>query len=119
MADWKSFINQRIRWASKATSYDDKRIFWVLLLVYLLNAFILLLLPLSMIHITFLWWFIWLMILKGLIELPFMLNAARFFSQQKRLLWFIPMQPVHIAYTVISGWLGRFGKYEWKGRTVK
>lgn len=35
-ANWKAFINQRIRWASKATSYDDKRIFSVLILVYLL-----------------------------------------------------------------------------------
>ncbi len=31
-ADWKSFFRQRIRWASKATKYDDKRIFQVLLL---------------------------------------------------------------------------------------
>ncbi len=37
MKDWKSFFNQRIRWASKADSYQDKRIFWVLALVYCLN----------------------------------------------------------------------------------
>ena len=34
---WRGFINQRIRWASKADKYDDKRIFWVLLLVYIFN----------------------------------------------------------------------------------
>ncbi|MFZ1451474.1 MAG: glycosyltransferase, partial [Ferruginibacter sp.] len=33
----KEFFNQRIRWASKADKYDDKRIFAVLLLVYLVN----------------------------------------------------------------------------------
>ena len=27
MKTWKEFFNQRIRWASKATYYDDKRIF--------------------------------------------------------------------------------------------
>ncbi len=37
MKTWKSFFNQRIRWASKARSYDDKRIFLVLLMVYLFN----------------------------------------------------------------------------------
>ncbi|HEY2726045.1 MAG TPA: glycosyltransferase, partial [Parafilimonas sp.] len=26
MPDWKSFLNQRIRWASKATSYKDKKV---------------------------------------------------------------------------------------------
>jgi cellulose synthase/poly-beta-1,6-N-acetylglucosamine synthase-like glycosyltransferase len=38
------FFRQRIRWASKADQYDDKRIFWVLLLVYLLNVFFVVLL---------------------------------------------------------------------------
>jgi len=33
MNDWRSFFNQRIRWASKADKFDDKRIFWVLVLV--------------------------------------------------------------------------------------
>ena len=36
-----AFLNQRIRWASKALVYHDKRIFYVLLLVYLLNFFLL------------------------------------------------------------------------------
>src|SRR5439155_15393832 len=40
MPDVKSFINQRIRWASKATSYSDKKIFLVLLLVYIFNFFL-------------------------------------------------------------------------------
>jgi hypothetical protein len=29
------------------------------------------------------------------------------------------MQPFHIMYTVIAGWLGKFGSYKWKGRKVK
>ena len=35
---WKAFFQQRIRWASKAAYFDDKRIFYVLLLVYLVNV---------------------------------------------------------------------------------
>ena len=34
---WKGFFNQRIRWASKAGRYDDRRISWILALVYLVN----------------------------------------------------------------------------------
>ena len=43
MKTLKDFFNQRIRWASKADKYDDKRIFGVLLLVYLLYAALLIL----------------------------------------------------------------------------
>ena len=39
----KDFFNQRIRWASKADKYDDKRIFVVLLLVYVVNVLLLVL----------------------------------------------------------------------------
>ncbi len=37
MPTWKQFLNQRIRWASKADKYDDKRIVLVLISVYLFN----------------------------------------------------------------------------------
>src|SRR5439155_432663 len=46
MKTWKEFFNQRIRWASKTRFYDDMRIFWVLLLVYLFN-FSFLVLPIA------------------------------------------------------------------------
>ncbi len=45
--------------------------------------------------------------------------VARFFKEERLLWWFAVMQPFHIAYTVIAGWLGMFGKYTWKGRVVK
>jgi cellulose synthase/poly-beta-1,6-N-acetylglucosamine synthase-like glycosyltransferase len=43
MHTWKGFFNQRIRWASKADQYDDKRILPVLILVYFFNLLLLLL----------------------------------------------------------------------------
>ena len=48
----KDFFNQRIRWASKADKYDDKRIFLVLMLVYCFNV-LLLILPLVSIFDNF------------------------------------------------------------------
>jgi len=125
----KAFFNQRIRWASKADKYEDKRIFWVLLLVYFFNVMLLLLPVLAFTH-TFLWtmnytaWTIiitWLMLmlLKTIAELLFLYPVAKFFGKQ-RLLWLFPLaQPFHILYTVIAGWLGKFGSYEWKERLVK
>jgi glycosyltransferase involved in cell wall biosynthesis len=116
---WKAFFNQRIRWASKATSYDDKRIFIVLLLVYLFNCSFLALLILSAFNIVYLYAFGAFIVLKTLIELPFVSRVSRFFNRQNLLKYFFFFQPLHIGYTIISGFLGTFGSYEWKGRKVK
>ncbi len=119
MKDWKSFINQRIRWASKATKYSDKKVFYVLLLVYLLNFSLLIFFILCIFfNDMFYLWFTFL-ICKTIFELIFLLPVAKFFNQKKLLLWFPFMQPFHILYTVIAGFLGNFVQYKWKGRTVK
>lgn len=124
-----AFFNQRIRWASKADKYDDKRIFGVLLLVYLFNV-VMLSLPVialfkniqcAMFNTHCSIWALWLLllILKTAVEIFFLLPVAKFFNAQKMLWWFPVMQPFHILYTVIAGWLGKFGSYKWKGRNVK
>ncbi len=123
------FFNQRIRWASKADKYDDKRIFSVLLLVYLINVLLIVLPVIALFDniqctmfntqcsILELW--LLLLILKTLTELIFLYPVAKFFGKQT-MLWIFPlMQPFHIIYTVIAGWLGRFGSYSWKERKVK
>jgi poly-beta-1,6-N-acetyl-D-glucosamine synthase len=118
MESWSSFINQRIRWASKAMKYDDKRIIWVLLLVYLFNLFFLVLLIAGFWN-NFYWIFFvigW--VLKTMVELPFFYSIAEFFGKKWAIKWFFFFQPVHIFYTIISGLFGQFGKYEWKGRRV-
>ena len=119
MKTWKQFINQRIRWASKARFYNDRRLFPVLLLVYLLNLSFL-------VMVVAAFWFpvLWLYLLafwfaKTIVELPFVYSLANFFNRRSLLRHFFFFQPLHIGYTIIAGWLGQFGKYEWKGRQVK
>lgn len=117
--NWKQFFHQRIRWASKADSYDDKRIFWVLLLVYLLNVCFLAGTIASFWNSTWLLMMLLLLLAKVLIEFPFVNSVAIFFGQQKLMKYFPFLQPLHISYTIIAGWLGKFGHYEWKGRRIK
>lgn len=119
MPDWKSFFNQRIRWASKATDIKDMRIFFVLLLVYGYNVILLFMPLVSFVEPIALLYWLGLILLKSFTELSFMLPAARFFKQQHLLSWFLVMQPVHLFYTVVAGFLGKFGSYHWKGRSVK
>lgn len=119
MRTWKEFFNQRIRWASKAKKYNDKRILPVLMLVYFLNLSFLVLLIAGFrdhrywICVLILW------LLKTMVEFPFFRSVSIFFDRQWALKWFFFFQPLHIFYTVISGLFGQFGKYEWKGRKVR
>ena len=124
----REFFNQRIRWASKAEKYDDKRILPVLVLVYFFNV-IMLLLPIiglfnhhqySMFNVQYsmlgIW--LWMLLFKIVAELFFLFPVAGFFGK-KNMLWFFPLlQPFHICYTIVAGWLGKFGKYSWKERDV-
>lgn len=129
VASVKAFFNQRIRWASKADKYEDKRIFAVLLLVYMTNLLLLLLPVVAIFYAEKFFIFhyqlsiiqIWLLliIIKTYIELVFLYPVAKFFGKQN-MLWLFPLfQPFHIIYTVIAGWLGKFGSYYWKERQVK
>jgi hypothetical protein len=90
----------------------------VLLLVYLLNVGLLVLGIASFFSMAVFKAFLLAIFIKTGVELIFMIPVARFFNKQQWLWYFPLMQPLHIIYTVIAGWLGRFGSYEWKGRII-
>ncbi len=115
----KEFINQRIRWASKADRYPDIKITTVLFLVYFFNAWICFMAVYSIFHLQAFCIFFLILIAKVIVELFFLYPVAGFFKKQKLLWWFIPFEPLHIIYILIAGWLGKFGSYTWKERKVK
>jgi cellulose synthase/poly-beta-1,6-N-acetylglucosamine synthase-like glycosyltransferase len=125
----QEFFNQRIRWASKADQFDDKRIFIVLIIVYFLNVLMMVLpivalisnrsISIMNIQLSMFNFYASLLLIKTIFELFFLYPVAKFFNQTKLLWWFPIAQPFHIVYTLIAGWLGKFGKYTWKERSVK
>ena len=117
--DWKSFIQQRIRWASKSGKYDDKKLTAILLLVYLFNFSFLVLAIAAFFNIHFLYLAIALLIVKTLAELLFITPVARYFGDMWTLRYFAILQPLHILYIIVAGFLGFKGGYAWKGRSVK
>ncbi|HZF65020.1 MAG TPA: glycosyltransferase [Chitinophagaceae bacterium] len=119
METWKSFFYQRVRWSSKATYYQDRRVSAVLLFVYLLNFLFFVLLV-----VAFCWPGGWTMLMiylvgKVVIELPFVYIISRFYGEEKWMIFFPFLQPLHITYVVVVGLLSQFGAYEWKGRRTK
>lgn len=117
--DWKGFLQQRIRWASKSGKYDDKKMTLVLSFVYLFNVYILLLALVSIVYPQCAVCLLAVLLVKVFFEFLYLVPVARFFRKTRQLIWFPIMQPLHIIYVVIAGFLGFFGGYSWKGRQVK
>jgi cellulose synthase/poly-beta-1,6-N-acetylglucosamine synthase-like glycosyltransferase len=116
---WSAFLQQRVRWASKSGKYADHKLTTILVLVYLFNVSILALAIVGFWHPL-----LWLMLLAVLLvkvtaELFLLRPVARFFQKEHELRLFPLLQPLHIIYIVIAGFLGMKGSYTWKGRKVK
>jgi len=118
-SSWKAFFQQRIRWASKTDHYTDKKIFGILALVWIYNVCFIVLTCIVLVYPKWTFLLMLFILAKWLIEYGFVASVASFFKLSRLMPYFLFLQPLHIVYTVIAGFLGRFGSYEWKGRQVK
>lgn len=116
---FKDFLQQRIRWSSKATHYKDKRLTWILGLVFLFNLQLLLQLILSIFYSDLINLTLYLFIGKIAMEYLLLIPVSKFFNKQKQLFIFPFLQIFHVVYIVSTALLGTVGKYQWKNRTVK
>ena len=117
--DFKAFVNQRIRWTSKSTAYQDTKIKTILTLVWLSVFFLCLSGLLSIFFPSFRKVFFIQLGLKMLADFILLYTGTRFFRQRQLLWLFLPAEIFHTLYILLIGFLGNFKKYEWKGRTVK
>lgn len=117
---WKSFLSQRLRWATKNASYQDWKVTFVLAMVFFLCVNIVL----TFCLIPFLGYFAFALFLgqllaKALIDYWFLKMSTHFFQRKDLMQSFVPSQILHILYIVIVGIMGNLiKKYEWKGRKV-
>ncbi len=117
--DWRSFLQQRIRWASKSGKYDDTRLTLILILVYLFNLSFLVVFIAGFFDAILFRWLAGMLLIKILSELVFLRPVAKFFGKESVLKYHPFLQPLHIVYIVIAGLLGFAGGYKWKGRRVR
>ena len=112
----KKFVNQRIRWGSKAKAYKS---FWPLLVSLVVLVFNLLLgitAVLSFFRLWFLALFILLVLLKFLIDFPLINNFLRFFRRPKTALLLLPLEIIYPFYIMFTAIFSFFIPYQWKGR---
>jgi cellulose synthase/poly-beta-1,6-N-acetylglucosamine synthase-like glycosyltransferase len=114
-----SFLQQRIRWASKAKYYTDKRVTAVLAAVFLFNIALAILAIMVCCGRFSLFHLLIILAIKIVVEWQLVKPVTDFFDKQKFLIWHIILQPIHVLYIIICGFLGQITTYTWKGRQVK
>jgi len=113
---FKRFFNQRIRWASKAKSYNSRWAVLVALAVFLFN-FLLVVTLLSGLFTSWMVVIFGLFILfKFLIDLPLLSEFTGFISNRK-IMKFLPLfELIYPFYIVLAAIAGLIFRFEWKGR---
>jgi glycosyltransferase involved in cell wall biosynthesis len=112
------FINQRLRWASKTTSYSSRFSQFVAFLVFLFNLLFIVSFLYSITNLNFIS-FIILYLVKLLIDFPILMSGTIFFKKQKLMLLYPLIQLLYPWYIVIIAVLSIFGGYKWKGRNLR
>lgn len=117
----KSFISQRLRWATKSASYQEWKITLILAIVFFYCCSILF----SFLLIPFFGWpcillFIFLFLIKSICDYFFLGEMAKYFNRKDLMKKYWPSQIMHISYIVFIGFMGNIKKkYTWKDRRVK
>jgi cellulose synthase/poly-beta-1,6-N-acetylglucosamine synthase-like glycosyltransferase len=117
----KEFYNQRMRWATKSSSYTEFMTVFQLIVVFVFCASLCTSLCLSLFYdikfIIFPCIFLFTKILLDYILLSIM---TQFFKRTDLMRDFLLSQVCHIIYIIVIGfWSNIRKKYVWKGRTVK
>jgi cellulose synthase/poly-beta-1,6-N-acetylglucosamine synthase-like glycosyltransferase len=117
----QEFFGQRLRWASKSSSYTEGFTVFQLIAVFLFCASI----PFNFLlgvffDISFLILSLISFSTKTIFDFIFLKMTTRFFNRQDLLKIFLPAQFLHVIYIITVGlWSNVKKKYVWKGRVVK
>lgn len=113
---WNSLINQRVRWASKTSSFKDYKVKLIGLLVFLINLLVIY----NFFYFNNLLFIFLPIILKIGIDLCLFLPTINFYHHKKTFYkwylfcgFFYPFFSVYIVFKALSS------NYNWKGRNFK
>ena len=119
-ASWRSFYNQRKRWASKWKHYDNWQTTALAVFVFVANL---------VVPLTFSFWLFDFISTQNLFLVFSLKFSAEFiflslvisFLRKKSLIWLIPfVQIIYPLYVVFFGLVAqKQGEYMWKGRKLK
>jgi hypothetical protein len=114
----RSFLEQRVRWASKWPHYERKGVKWLAGLVFSVNLLLFLGFFLVMKGLIGSLGFALALIGKIAVDCLFLYQVLHFFGHRHLLPYALPLQMVYIPYVVLTALASLYGRYEWKGRKV-
>lgn len=118
--DWRSFLQQRIRWATKSSAYREWQITLMLAGVFFFCCNIILCALLSPFWRAAAVALGFQLAVKIFFDYQLLGSACRFFHRKGLMRHFLPAQVLHILYIVVLGFAANLIKqYEWKGRRVQ
>lgn len=115
------FLSQRLRWASKSSSYTEFFTVFQLATVFVFCWNILFSLCLSVFYDRSVFLvFVISFSVKTISDYFFLNMMSRFFNRTDLMRPFLPPQYIHVLYIIVVGSLANFKKtYTWKGRKVR
>lgn len=111
-----SFINQRVRWASKSKYYKDFDSFWIGLGITLINVSIPILLILSCFYPHFLTSTLLIWVAKSIIDLGLLIPITHRYKKGYLLSYFLLLGIIYPFYVSFVGIISQFVNFEWKNR---
>lgn len=116
---WKQFLNQQLRWASKAGSYNNSFAKLVGIIVFLENS--LLFSTTIMAFINPFYWKIVLIVFiqKTFVDFLLIHKTSQFLKNSNSLIYFPLTSVLYPFFTVFISVTSIFKKFDWKGRTYK
>ncbi|MBL0070938.1 MAG: glycosyltransferase [Bacteroidetes bacterium] len=118
--NFKHFVKQRIRWASKVKYYNESYVKATGLLIFAVNLVLILVALFALIG-----WLNWIValtlwILKATADALFLFHLATFTSQHRLLFVFLPAQILYPFYSLAGTFIAmKKMDYEWKNRNYK
>ena len=112
------FVNQRIRWGSKAKAYKSIWALAVALVVFVFNVLLGLTAFLAFYKIWFLAVFALFIILKFLIDFPLTRNFLKFYNRLVNAILLFPLEFFYPFYIMLTALFSIFIPYRWKGRKM-
>lgn len=117
---WKDLVHQRVRWASKSSQVSLPTVKLVGLLVFVVNATLLLTLVLGAVQILSLTYFFNLFVFKFLIDLLLFVPTIQYYHQTKNFVKsYILSSILYPVFSVSVVVYSLFFKFSWKGRDFK
>lgn len=117
-SSWKSFLLQRLRWASKSKHYKDSDMLWIGGGIFLCNLIVVSLLIGSIINSNLLVYFLIFFLGKMILDGATLIHARDYLNIMGKVFWWIVFSFFYPLYSIGIALLSLLFKPKWKGRSV-